>query len=62
MKTFLIAALVALLSSCDDKVPESKAAKELGNVPKQTIDKAANAVDAAVQQGADRLKEEDKKQ
>ena len=51
----------SLLAACGDKVPESKAAKEIGNIPKQTIDRATTAVDAAIQQGAERMKEEDKK-
>jgi len=53
---------VMLVAACGDKVPESKAAKELGNVPKQTVDKAAAGVESAIQQGADRTREEDKKQ
>lgn len=53
---------VAHLVACGDKVPESKAAKEVGNIPKQTLDKAAAGVDSAVQQGVDRTKEADKKE
>ena len=51
----------SLLAACGDKVPESKAAKEIGNIPKQTIDRATTGVDAAIQQGAERMKEEDRK-
>ena len=57
---FCICALV-LLVACGDKVPESKAAKELGNVPKQTIDKAVGGVENAMTQGAERLKDGDAK-
>jgi len=53
---------IALLAACGDKVPESKAAKELGNVPKQTLDKAATGIDNAMQQGADRTRDADKKE
>ncbi len=59
-KVLTLVALL-LLAACGDKVPESKAAKEIGNIPKQTIDKASAGVDAAIQQGADRTKEEEKK-
>ena len=62
MRVVAIAFLAALLGGCGDKVPESKAAKELGNVPRQTVDNAAGGVDAAVQKGVDRMKDEDKKQ
>jgi hypothetical protein len=63
MKTSQWAACLALaLAACGDKTPESKAARDLGNVPKQTIDKAAAGAGAALQQGADRAKDEEKKQ
>ena len=51
----------ALLAACGDKVPESKAAKEIGNIPKQTIDKAASGVDNAMTQGASRLQNDAEK-
>ena len=50
-----------LCAACGDKVPESKAAKDIGAIPKQTIDKATSNIDAAIQKGADRAKEEEKK-
>ncbi len=53
--------LCLLFAGCGDKLPESKAAKEVGNIPRQAIDGATTGVDAAIQQGADRGKEEDKK-
>ncbi len=53
---------VALLVACGDKVPESKAAKDLGNVPRQTIDRVSTGIDSSIQQGADRAREEEKKQ
>ena len=49
------------VAACGDKVPESKAAKEIGNIPKQTIDKAASGVDQALTQGAERLKDDAEK-
>jgi hypothetical protein len=54
--------LLVLVAACGDKVPESKAAKDVGNIPKQTIDRATTGVDSAIQQGADRIREEEKKQ
>jgi predicted small lipoprotein YifL len=62
MKTMAMLALVAALAACGDKVPESKAAREVGNVPKQTVDRATTGVDNAMQQGADRMKDADKKE
>ena len=49
--------VVALLVACGDKVPESKAAKDLGNVPRQTIDRVSTGIDSSIQQGADRARE-----
>ena len=60
-KVLMMLCAWSLLAACGDKVPESKAAKEIGNIPKQTVDKASTGVDAAIQQGAERMKEEDKK-
>lgn len=51
-----------LLAGCGDKVPESKAAKEVGNAPKQTVDKAAAGVGDAMGKASERAKDEgDKK-
>ena len=49
--------LFFLLAACGDKVPQSEAAKQIGNIPKQTIDNAAAGVNKAMQQGAERLEE-----
>jgi predicted small lipoprotein YifL len=62
MKVLVSMLLVATLAACGEKLPESKAAKEVGNIPKQTLDKAQSGVEKGLQQGADRTKEEDKKQ
>ncbi len=61
MRKVLTLVALLLLAACGDKVPESKAARDIGNIPKLTIDKASTGVDAAMQQGADRTKEEEKK-
>ena len=61
MKIILACCALVLLSACGDKVPESKAAKELGSIPKQTLDKAASGVDQALAQNAEKLKEAEEK-
>ena len=54
----LVAAL--LMAGCG-KVPESGAAKKIGEQPKQVVDKAAADVGKALQQGADARREADEK-
>lgn len=61
MRVAICAFALALLAACGDKVPESKAAKELGNVPRQTIDKAATDVDKALAKGMEQNKDAEKK-
>lgn len=61
MKLFVAVLCAVLVAACGDKVPASKAAKELGNVPKQTMDKAVTGVEAGIAQGAERNKEADEK-
>ena len=56
----LVAAALAL-AGCGDKLPESETARKIGAQPKQTVDKAAADVNKALQQGADRMREADKK-
>ncbi len=43
-----------LLLACGDKVPESQAAKQVGEIPKQVVDKAAAETAKAMQQDAER--------
>jgi len=52
---------VLLAAACGDKVPESEAAKRLGQQPKQTVDRVTTNVGKAMQQGqgSERLKEEE---
>ncbi|HEX4330413.1 MAG TPA: hypothetical protein VH105_26755 [Burkholderiales bacterium] len=63
MKTkLLLSCLIFMaLAACGNKTPESQAAKDVGNIPKQTIDKATNDLNANLQKGADRDKKEDQK-
>ena len=59
--SLLTAALV--LSSCGDKVPESEAAKRIGQQPKKTVDGVSSKVNNLMQQSgqdSERLKEGDK--
>ena len=58
---FLFAVAVALVG-CGDKVPESAAAKKLGEQPRQIIDKAAGDVNKALQKDAERRQEAEKKE
>ena len=62
LRTNLFIAAV-FLAACGDKVPESEAAKRLGQQPKQTIDRVTTNVGKAMQQGqgSERLKEDEQK-
>lgn len=59
MRKFLPLIAVVLLAGCGDKVPESKVAKEVGNAPKQTVDKAAAG--DAMNKASERAKDEGEK-
>jgi len=48
-------ALVLALSACSEEQ-----SKEIGRMPKKTMDKAAADVDKAMRQGTERLRREDK--
>ena len=52
-----------LLAACGDKVPESEAARRLGQQPKKIVDRVTTDVGKAMQQGqgSERLKEEEPK-
>jgi len=54
--------LVLLLAGCGDKVPESEAAKRIGQQPKKTVDSVSSKVGNLMQQGqgSERLQEEQK--
>jgi hypothetical protein len=52
---------VVVLAACGDKTPESEAAKEVGKIPKQTIDRAGANVTKALEQGAARNREAEEK-
>ena len=55
--TMVVCMLLAALSGCDGKVPESEAAKKVGEIPKQTIDSAAGKTADAIKLGEDRNRE-----
>ena len=61
MRTALCLVCAALLAACGDKTPESEAAKEVGRVPKQTVDRAADRATQAIEQGAARNREAEEK-
>jgi hypothetical protein len=61
IEALLVVAL--LLAACGDKVPESEAARRLGQQPKKIVDRVTTNIGKAMQQGQDseRLKEEEPK-
>jgi hypothetical protein len=60
-KTIALLAVALLLAACGDKVPQSEAAKKIGSLPKQTVDKAAERVTGALKQGTERNVQEEKR-
>ena len=61
MKKF-ICVFALLCAACGDKVPESEAAKRIGQQPKKTVDSVTNKVGDLMKQGqgSERLQEEKK--
>ena len=61
IEALLVVAL--LLAACGNKVPESEAARRLGQQPKKIVDRVTTDIGKAMQQGQDseRLKEEEPK-
>jgi ABC-type uncharacterized transport system auxiliary subunit len=51
----LAAALALALAGCSEEQ-----SKEIGRIPKKTMDKAADDVQKAMRQGSERLKEDDR--
>jgi hypothetical protein len=51
-----------IAAGCGDKVPESEAAKRIGQQPKKTVDSVSSKVGDLMQQGqgSERLKEDQK--
>jgi hypothetical protein len=58
----LLCCACVLVAGCGNKTPESQAAKEVGNIPKQTLDRAVSGTEAAMQKSDERNKSEDQKQ
>ena len=58
---FLFVAAVAL-AGCGDKVPESAAAKKVGEQPKQIVDKVTADVNKAMQKETERNQDAEKKE
>jgi hypothetical protein len=61
VKKFIVV-FALLCGACGDKVPESEAAKRIGQQPKKTVDSVSSKVGNLMQQGQDseRLKEDQK--
>ena len=55
-------ALFVIAAGCGDKVPESEAAKRIGQQPKKTVDSVSSKVGDLMQQGqgSERLREDQK--
>jgi len=60
-KLYLCCLSLVTLAACGDKLPESKAAKDVGNAPKQTLDRAVSGTENAMQKSDERNKSEDPK-
>jgi hypothetical protein len=56
VRVLLFASALAL-AGCGDKVPQSEAAKKIGDIPKQTIDSAKAGVGKAMELAPQRLEE-----
>jgi hypothetical protein len=51
------AIFAATLLACEAKTPQSDSARKIGDAPKQTIDKAVNDANKAIEQGEARTRE-----
>jgi Prokaryotic lipoprotein-attachment site len=58
----LILVVVAALAGCGNKVPESAAARKVGEQPKQIIDKVTVDVNKAIQKDLEQRQEAEKKE
>ena len=53
----LSATLALSLAACDAKTPQSGIAGQVGDAPKQTIDKVVNETNKAIEQGEARTRD-----
>jgi hypothetical protein len=62
LRKISLLSVIFLLSACGDKVPESEAAKRIGQQPKKTVDSVSSKVGDLMQQGqgSERLREDQK--
>jgi hypothetical protein len=62
-KQGVVAGMIALgVAGCGDKMPESEAAKQVGNIPKQTLDRVQSDLDKAAQKDdTERVRDADDK-
>jgi len=58
----LVFAVAVALAGCGDKLPESAAAKKIGEQPKQIIDKVTSDVNKAMQKETERQQSAEKKE
>lgn len=57
MRSLAPLVVLCLMAACGDKVPQSEAAKKIGDIPKQTLDSAKTGVSKAMDAGSQRLDE-----
>jgi len=62
VRALLVSVVLALAAGCGDKVPQSDASRKVGDIPAQTRDRAVENTTKALQQGADRNADAEKKQ
>jgi hypothetical protein len=56
----MLAAAALALAGCGDKVAESATAREIGAAPKQTLERAEERLEKALERGTERLRNEPK--
>ena len=61
MKKFIVVCAL-LCAACGDKVPESEAARRIGQQPKQLLDKVETDVNKAMQKGMEQRQDAEKKE
>jgi hypothetical protein len=61
-RVFAFTLVLPFLGACGDKLPESEAAKKLGQQPKQIVDKVTTDVNKALQKGVEIRQEAEKKE
>jgi len=61
-KTSLVLALGIFVAACGDKLPESEASRNLGEQPKQLLNKVESDVNKSLQKGMEQRIQAEKKE